>query len=61
MIDSIIDIYFKDDITSGIITRKEIDDLVIALEYSKKWLKDYTDKNFKELSDDEKLYMELGE
>ena len=61
MIDSIIDIYFKDDITSGIITRKEIADLVIALEYSKKWLKDYTDKNFKELSDDEKLYMELGE
>ena len=33
----------------------------MSLKYSKKWLKDYTDKNFKELSDDEKLYLELGE
>lgn len=61
MIESVIDEYFKDDIASGSITRKKIADLKTALEYSKKWLKNYTDKNFKELSDDEKLYLELGE
>lgn len=61
VINSVLDLFFSEEISAGKITREEIDDLAMSLKYSKKWLKDYTDKNFKELSDDEKLYLELGE
>lgn len=45
----------------GEITIDDINKLNDAVHKTQKWLKDYTDKNFKELSDDEKLYMELGD
>ena len=61
LINSVLDLFFSDEISAGKITREEIDDIAMSLKYSKKWLKDYIDKNFKELSDDEKLYVELGE
>lgn len=52
---------WSDCIASGEITVDEVNELNDAAHTAQKWLKDYTDKNFKELSDDEKLYMELGE
>ena len=61
LINSVLDLFFSDEISAGKITREEIDDIAMSLKYSKKWLKDYIDKNFKELSDDEKLYIELGD
>lgn len=43
------------------ITVDEINDLNDAVHTAQKWLKEFTDKNFKELSDAEKLYLELGD
>ena len=59
LIHKVLDLFFADDIRSGSITREEIDDLRMSVEHSEEWLKDYINKNFEELSDEEKLFIEL--
>lgn len=56
---TVLDLFFSKEIRSGSITREEIDDLRMSVEHSEEWIKDYINKNFEELSDDEKLYVEL--
>lgn len=46
------------DVKTNHITREKIDDLRMSLDYSEEWIKDYINKNFKELTDEEKLYLE---
>ena len=53
--------HWSDVLAIGEITVDEINDLNDAVHTAQKWLKEFTDKNFKELSDAEKLYLELGE
>lgn len=59
LIHTVLDIFFSDEIMAGIITREEINDLRMSLEHSEEWIKDYINKNFEELNDEEKLFIEL--